>query len=97
MSVNLHLPSCGNAWLRNAHATTHASPIFSDSRSIELVPEETLERIVAVHGSFSRETGDAITLTAVVRHRLLANARYFSGRSDGLRLHTIEQLVTAVR
>jgi methyltransferase (TIGR00027 family) len=62
-----------HAWLRNAHATTHASPIFSDSRSIELVPEETLERIEAVQGSFSPETGDAIVLTAVVRHRLLAD------------------------
>src|SRR5262245_51865669 len=62
-----------HAWLRNAHATTHTSPIFSDSRSISLVPEGTLERIVAVQGTFSPETRDAITLMAVVRHRLLAD------------------------
>ena len=29
------------AWLRNTHATVHPSPIFSDTRSVQLVPEQT--------------------------------------------------------
>ncbi len=62
-----------HAWLRNAHATTHASPIFSDTRSIQLVPHPVRERIVAVQDSFTRKTADAIILMAVVRHRMLAD------------------------
>jgi methyltransferase (TIGR00027 family) len=62
-----------HAWLRNAHATTHASPVFADTRSVQLVPEPTLRRIVSVQESFSPGTSDAIVLMAVVRHRLLAD------------------------
>jgi methyltransferase (TIGR00027 family) len=62
-----------HAWLRNRHASVHSLPIFSDSRSVQLVPAQTVERIVSVMNAFSPETGDAIVLMAVVRHRLLAD------------------------
>ena len=60
-----------HAWLRNTHATVHPSPIFYDTRSIQLVPEQTLGQVVSVMESFSPETADAIILMAVIRHRVL--------------------------
>ena len=48
-----------HAWLRNAHATSHASPIFRDMRSVQLVPEPTLDDVVTLMGGFSNETADA--------------------------------------
>src|SRR5215471_10131551 len=60
-----------HAWLRSTHATVHPSPIFSDTRSVQLVPEQTLWQVVSVMESFSPETADAIILMAVIRHRVL--------------------------
>src|SRR5437773_2751721 len=62
-----------HAWLRNAHATVHPSPIFADTRSIQLVPEPTRDDVVALMDGFSKETADAIVLMAVIRHRVLAD------------------------
>jgi methyltransferase (TIGR00027 family) len=62
-----------HAWLRNRHAVAHPPPIFSDTVSVQLVPEAMLERIVEVQNSFSPGTGDGIVLMAVVRHRVLAD------------------------
>jgi methyltransferase (TIGR00027 family) len=62
-----------HAWLRNTHATVHPSPIFSDTRSVQLVPQQTLRQVVSVMESFSPETADAIILMAVVRHRVLSD------------------------
>jgi methyltransferase (TIGR00027 family) len=73
-----------HAWLRNAHATTHASPIFTDTRSIDLVPEPIRHDVVAVMDGFSRETAEAIILMAVIRHRVLAD-RLPSADERGIR------------
>jgi hypothetical protein len=72
------------AWARNTHATVHPSPIFSDTRSVQLVPEQTLERVASAMEGFSQEAADAL------------NARYLAGRRDRLRLQTIERLLTAI-
>jgi hypothetical protein len=58
-NVNAREPSftaMWHAWLRNHHATRHLSPIFSDTLSVQLVPDQALDRIVAVQNSFSSET-----------------------------------------
>jgi methyltransferase (TIGR00027 family) len=62
-----------HAWLRNAHATVHPSPILCDTRSVQLVPQQTLGHVVAVMEGFSPDTADAIILMAVIRHRVLAD------------------------
>ena len=75
-SVDAYEPSftaMWHAWLRNTHATVHSSPIFSDTRSVQLVPELTRKRVVSVMEGFSHETADAIILMAVVRHRILSD------------------------
>jgi len=61
------------AWARNNHATVHPSPIFSDTRSVQLVPEQALERVVSAMGGFSQEATDALILLTVVRQRVLAD------------------------
>jgi methyltransferase (TIGR00027 family) len=61
-----------HACLRNTHATTHASPVFVDARSVQLVPVDVRQRVQAVMGGFSPETADAIVLMSVIRHRVLA-------------------------
>jgi methyltransferase (TIGR00027 family) len=61
------------AWARNAHATVHPSPIFSDTRSVQLVPEQALERVASAMERFSQEAADALVLLTVVRHRVLAD------------------------
>jgi hypothetical protein len=60
------------ACLRNTHATAHASPIFIDTRSVQLVPADVCERVRSVMDGFSQETADAIVLMSVIRHRVLA-------------------------
>jgi methyltransferase (TIGR00027 family) len=62
-----------HAWLRNTHATSHRSPILSDTRSIQLVPDTVVRKTESLMASFSPETADAIVLMAVIRHRLLAD------------------------
>ena len=62
-----------HACLRNQHATIHPSPIYSDTRSVQLVPNRTLERVRLVMAGFSPETADAIVLMAVIRHRVFAD------------------------
>jgi methyltransferase (TIGR00027 family) len=62
-----------HAWLRHHHATTHASPILRDTRSIELVPDDVHERVLAAMTVFSAPTADALVTMAVIRHRLLAD------------------------
>src|ERR1051326_6640572 len=61
-----------HACLRNTHATTHASPVFVDTRSVRLVPAEVVQRAQSLMDSFSPGTADAIVLMSVVRHRVLA-------------------------
>src|SRR5262245_60475129 len=61
------------ACLRNMHATAHASPIFFDTRSVQLVPDDARERVRSVMGGFSQETADAIVLVSVIRQRVLAD------------------------
>jgi methyltransferase (TIGR00027 family) len=61
------------AWARNAHATLHPSPIYSDTRSVQLVPEQALERVASAMGHFSQEAADALILLTVVRQRVLAD------------------------
>ena len=61
-----------HACLRNTHATTHASPVFVDARSVQLVPVDVRQRVQAVMGGFSPGTADAIVLMSVIRQRVLA-------------------------
>jgi methyltransferase (TIGR00027 family) len=61
------------AWARNAHATVHPSPIYSDTRSVQLVPEQALERVVSTMEGFSHEAADALILLAVIRQRVLVD------------------------
>src|SRR3954468_11328608 len=61
-----------HACLRNTHATTHASPIFTDTRSVQLVPVDVRQRAQLVMDGFSTETADAIVLMSVIRYRVLA-------------------------
>jgi methyltransferase (TIGR00027 family) len=61
------------AWARNTHATVHPSPIFSDTRSVQLIPEQALDRVVSAMEGFSQEAADALVLLTVVRHRVLAD------------------------
>jgi methyltransferase (TIGR00027 family) len=72
------------ACLRNSHATTHASPIFSDTRSVQFVPADVRERVRSVMDGFSPETADAIVLMSVIRHRVLAE-RLPEANDRGLR------------
>ena len=62
-----------HAWMRNAHATEHRSPIFADTLSAQLVPEQVRQDVVALMGGFSGKAADALILMAVVRYRLLAD------------------------
>jgi methyltransferase (TIGR00027 family) len=62
-----------HAWLRHAHATTHESPILTDTRSAELISEPGHVRILDVMAGYSLPTADAIVAMAVIRHRLLAD------------------------
>ncbi|MBZ5694704.1 MAG: SAM-dependent methyltransferase [Acidobacteriia bacterium] len=61
------------AWARNTHATVHPSPIFSDTRSVQLIPEQALERVALEMGRFSQEASDALILLTAIRHRILAD------------------------
>jgi methyltransferase (TIGR00027 family) len=61
------------AWARSIHATRHPSPIFSDTRSVQLVPEQPLGRLVSAMKGFSQEATDALILLTVVRQRVLAD------------------------
>ena len=61
-----------HACLRNTHATTHAAPIFTDTRSVQLVPADVRRRVHAVMAGFSPQPADAGVLMAVIRHRVLA-------------------------
>jgi methyltransferase (TIGR00027 family) len=59
--------------MRNAHATAHASPIFTDTRSVQFVPEPVREDVLALMSGFSREAADALILMAVIRFRIFAD------------------------
>jgi methyltransferase (TIGR00027 family) len=72
------------AWARNNHATVHASPIFSDTRSVQLVPEQAIERVVSAMEGFSPDAADALILLTVVRQRVLAD-RLSSAHERGVR------------
>jgi methyltransferase (TIGR00027 family) len=60
------------AYLRNVHATEHAAPVYRDTRSVQLVPEDALQRVRTLMDGFSREAVDALVLVLVVRHRIVA-------------------------
>ena len=55
----------------NTHATAHALPVFTDTRSVQLVPADVRERVRSVMDGFSRQTADAIVLMSVIRYRVL--------------------------
>jgi methyltransferase (TIGR00027 family) len=61
-----------HACLRNTHATSHVSPIFVDTRSVQLVPADVCQRVQSLMDTFSPETADAIVFMSVIRHRVLA-------------------------
>ncbi len=61
-----------HACLRNTHATAHASPIFTDTRSVQLVPPDVRQRAQAYLDGFSPQTADALVLMSVIRYRVLA-------------------------
>src|ERR1043165_870964 len=61
-----------HACLRNTHATTHGSPVFLDTRSVQLVPADVVQLTRCLMDSSSRGTADAIVLMSVIRHRVLA-------------------------
>jgi methyltransferase (TIGR00027 family) len=46
--------------------------VFTDTRSVQLVPASVLERVRTVMDGFSREMADSIVLMAVIRYRILA-------------------------
>lgn len=73
-----------HAWLRHMHATVHPKPIYSDTRSVQLVPEPTLARVRSIMADFSQETTDALFLLAVIRHRVLAD-RLPAAHENGVR------------
>jgi methyltransferase (TIGR00027 family) len=73
-----------HAWMRNAHATAHASPIFTDTRSVQLVSESTRREIVTLMDGFSQEAADALILMAVIRFRVLAD-RLAGANERGIR------------
>src|SRR6185437_9516271 len=62
----------------------HASPIFSDTRSVQLIPEQTLERVASAMEGFSQEAADALILLTVVRQRVLMD-RLSSAHERGVR------------
>ena len=62
-----------HAWMRNAHATTHPSPIYADTRSVQLVPETTVRDVETLMEGFSADAADALILEAVIRFRVLAD------------------------
>jgi methyltransferase (TIGR00027 family) len=62
-----------HAWLRHTHATAHPSPIYSDTRSVQLVPEHALARVRSVMAGLSQEAADAFILMTVTRCRLFAD------------------------
>ena len=62
-----------HAWMRNAHASTHPTPIFRDTRSVQLVPEATRRDVVTLMHEFSPRAADALIFMAVIRFRLLAD------------------------
>jgi methyltransferase (TIGR00027 family) len=62
-----------HAWMRDAHANADPSPVFADTRSVELVPQATRQDVVTLMSGFSAEAADALIFMAVIRHRLLAD------------------------
>ena len=62
-----------HAWMRNAHATRHGSPIYVDTRSVQLVSQATVQDVEALMGGFTKETADALILMAIIRYRVLAD------------------------
>jgi methyltransferase (TIGR00027 family) len=72
------------AWARNYHATVHPSPIFSDTRSIQLVPHPGGESILSTMDGLSREAADALILLPVIRQRVLID-RLPSAHERGIR------------
>ena len=73
-----------HACLRNTHATAHASPVFTDTRSIQLVPAGVGRRVRSVMEGFSQETADGIVLMSVIRYRVLQE-RLPEANSRGIR------------
>jgi methyltransferase (TIGR00027 family) len=73
--------------MRNAHARGHASPIFTDTRSVQLVPTPVRQDVAALMNGFSNEAADALILMAVIRFRVLAD------RLPGAHERGIRQLV----
>ena len=76
-----------HAWMRNAHATTHPSPVYADTRSVQLVPEATIQDVKNLMEGFSTDTADALILMAVVRYRVFADRLLEAGERG------IQQLV----
>jgi len=73
-----------HAWLRYTHATDHPSPIYSDTRSVQLVPEQALARVRSAMASLSQEAANAFILMTVTRCRVFAD-RLLPAHERGVR------------
>lgn len=73
-----------HAWLRYTHATDHPSPIYSDTRSVQLVPEHVLARVRSAMAVLSQEAANAFILMTVTRCRVFAD-RLLSAHERGVR------------
>jgi methyltransferase (TIGR00027 family) len=73
-----------HAWLRYTHATDHPSPIYSDTRSVQMVPEPALARVRAAMDGLSKEAADAFILMTVTRCRVFAD-RLLPAHERGVR------------
>jgi methyltransferase (TIGR00027 family) len=62
-----------HAYARSLHAEHDPSPIFSDTRSVQLVPADAVTRSRAFLGMFSPAAAEAFVLMSVARHRVLAD------------------------
>lgn len=76
-----------HASMRAEHATRHQPPIYSDTLSVELVPEEVLALIEERLSMFTQAALDALWLMAVIRHRV------FAGRLDSAYERGVRQFV----
>jgi hypothetical protein len=54
------------ACLRKTRATAHPSPIFTDTPSVQLVPENVRQQVQSFMERFSRRTADAIVLLSAI-------------------------------
>jgi hypothetical protein len=67
---------------------SHTSAIFTDTRSVQLVPADIRQRAQAYLDLFSPQTADALVLMSVIRYRVLAE-RLAEAHGRGIRQFVI--------